>query len=47
VADLREFEEFVDTFPDSYSLPLYQSALRRLEETGIPYRCVPVTILHG
>jgi len=38
VADLREFEEFVDIFPDSDSLPLYQSALQKLEQDGIPYR---------
>jgi hypothetical protein len=38
VADLREFEEFVDIFPDSDSLPLYQSALQKLEQDSVPYR---------
>jgi hypothetical protein len=38
VADLREFEEFVDIFPDSDSLHLYQSALQKLEQDGVPYR---------
>jgi hypothetical protein len=38
VADLKEFEEFVDIFPDSDSLQLYQSALKKLERGGIPYR---------
>lgn len=38
VADLREFEEFTEIFPDVELLPLYQTALRQLENTGIPYR---------
>ncbi|XP_018332761.1 mitoguardin [Agrilus planipennis] len=38
VADLREFEEFSDFFADLEQLPLYQSALRQLEEGGIPCR---------
>jgi hypothetical protein len=38
VADLKEFEEFVDIFPDADSVPLYQSALKKLEQGGIPYR---------
>lgn len=38
VADLREFEEFSEFFPDLESLPLYQSALRHLEGGGIPCR---------
>ncbi|GLH10188.1 Mitoguardin [Gryllus bimaculatus] len=40
VADLREFEEFADIFPDFDSLPLYQAALRQLEDSGVPYRCL-------
>nr|XP_023016997.1 mitoguardin [Leptinotarsa decemlineata] len=38
VADLREFEEFAEYFPDLESLPLYQAALRQLESGGIPCR---------
>jgi len=40
VADLREFEEFSDTFADLSTLPLYQSALKQYEEEGIPCRCL-------
>ena len=40
VADLREFEEFADVFPDAESLVLYQSAVKKVEEASIPYRCV-------
>lgn len=40
VADLREFEEFAEIFPDYDNLPLYQSALKQLEESGVPYRCL-------
>ncbi|CAG9769118.1 unnamed protein product [Ceutorhynchus assimilis] len=38
VADLKEFEEFSDYFPDLESYPLYQVALRQLENGGIPCR---------
>lgn len=38
MADLREFEEFSEFFPDLESLPLYQAALRQLENGGIPCR---------
>lgn len=38
IADLREFEEFSEFFPDLESLPLYQAALRQLENGGIPCR---------
>lgn len=38
VADLREFEEFSELFPDIETLPLYQAALRQLENGGIPCR---------
>ncbi|XP_068902701.1 mitoguardin isoform X1 [Tenebrio molitor] len=38
VADLREFEEFSDYFPDLEQFPLYQAALRHLENGGIPCR---------
>lgn len=39
VADLREFEEFSEFFPDLESFPLYQNALRQLENGGgIPCR---------
>lgn len=38
VADLREFEEFTEYFPDLEQLPLYQAALIQLEDGGIPCR---------
>ncbi|CAH1105664.1 unnamed protein product [Psylliodes chrysocephalus] len=38
VADLREFEEFSEYFPDLESYQLYQSALRQVENGGIPCR---------
>lgn len=40
MADLREFEEFSDTFADLTTLPLYQSALKQFEDAGIPCRCL-------
>ncbi|KAL0273670.1 UNVERIFIED_CONTAM: hypothetical protein PYX00_006295 [Menopon gallinae] len=46
VADLREFEEFSDVLTESYNFPLYQSALRQLEESGIPYRCLRTEMVH-
>lgn len=46
VADLKEFEEFVDILPDADSLPLYQSALRKMEQGGIPYRCLRTQMVH-
>ncbi|KAF5285732.1 hypothetical protein FQR65_LT02260 [Abscondita terminalis] len=38
VADLREFEEFSELFPDVEQFPLYQAALVQLEDGGIPCR---------
>lgn len=38
VADLRDLDEFQDTFPGLDTLPLYKDALKKLEEEGIPYR---------
>lgn len=35
---MREFDEFAELFPDVDNLLLYQSALRQLENTGIPCR---------
>ncbi|XP_049830433.1 mitoguardin [Schistocerca gregaria] len=46
VADLREFEEFVDIFPDIGSLALYQSATKQFEESGIPYRSLRTEMVH-
>ncbi|CAH1970528.1 unnamed protein product [Acanthoscelides obtectus] len=51
VADLREFEEFAEYFPDVDAYPLYQSALRRLEGTtndgsgGIPCRTLRTEVV--
>ncbi|KAL3274460.1 hypothetical protein HHI36_015847 [Cryptolaemus montrouzieri] len=38
VADLREFEDFSEFFPDLETFPLYQQALKQLENSGIPCR---------
>ncbi|XP_044759269.1 mitoguardin [Coccinella septempunctata] len=38
VADLREFEDFSEFFPDLEEFPLYQQALKQLENSGIPCR---------
>ncbi|XP_054282090.1 mitoguardin-like [Macrosteles quadrilineatus] len=46
VADLREFEEFVDLCTDTDQLPLYQSALRQFEDVGIPYRTLRTEMVH-
>ncbi|XP_022919156.2 mitoguardin [Onthophagus taurus] len=45
VADLREFEEFTEIFPDLESLPLYQAALRQLENGGIPCRTLRTDVV--
>lgn len=38
IADIREFEDFADTLPDYEDYPLYQNAIKHLEETVIPVR---------
>ncbi|XP_046398106.1 mitoguardin, partial [Ischnura elegans] len=40
VADLREFEAFAEVFTDYDNFPLYQTALKQIENGGIPYRCL-------
>lgn len=46
VADLREFEEFSDYFPDLDAYPLYQQALRQLENGGgIPCRTLRTDVV--
>ncbi|XP_066260011.1 mitoguardin [Euwallacea similis] len=45
VADLKEFEEFSDYFPDLDSHPLYQAALRQLENGGIPCRTLRTEVV--
>ncbi|KAK6632485.1 hypothetical protein RUM44_007527 [Polyplax serrata] len=40
VADLDEFDEFSDLFTDFSNLPLYQSAIQQVEDSGIPFRCL-------
>ncbi|KAJ9574967.1 hypothetical protein L9F63_007857, partial [Diploptera punctata] len=44
VADLREFEEFVDVFPDAESLILYQSAVKKVEEGTV--LCLRTHMVH-
>lgn len=38
IADLRDFEDFIEYFPEMEKYPLYQSAIKHLEEQPIPYR---------
>lgn len=38
VADLREFEEFLGASADLHRYPLYQSAIKHLEDNNVPYR---------
>ena len=38
MADLREFDEYVDLNVNVDELPFYQSALKHFEDNGIPYR---------
>lgn len=38
VADLREFEDFTEAFPELEKYPLYQSAVKILEDGTIPCR---------
>ncbi|XP_060516605.1 mitoguardin [Cylas formicarius] len=45
VADLKEFEEFQDYFPDLEAYPLYQIALSQLENGGIPCRTLRTEVV--
>jgi Mitoguardin len=40
IADLREFEEFLEEYPNLERYPLYESTVRNMEEQPIPYRCL-------
>lgn len=40
VADLREFEEFTEAFAELEQYPLYQSAIKHMEEQQIPCRTI-------
>ncbi|XP_067639475.1 mitoguardin isoform X1 [Eurosta solidaginis] len=44
VADMRDFEEFVETSYEQY--PLYNAALKQHEETPIPYRTIRADLVH-
>lgn len=46
VADLREFEEFFESMSDLHRYPLYQSAIRHLEENPIPYRTMRTELVN-
>ncbi|XP_063241749.1 mitoguardin [Bacillus rossius redtenbacheri] len=46
IADLREFEEFAECFPDAEELPLYQEARAQFESAGIPYRTLRTETVH-
>lgn len=46
IADIREFEEFADTMPDMEQYPLYQSAIRHLEENPIPVRTMRTELVN-
>ncbi|XP_063705311.1 mitoguardin [Culicoides brevitarsis] len=40
IADLREFEDFLEALPEMEKYPLYQSAVKHLEEQPVPYRSI-------
>lgn len=40
IADLREFEDFLEALPEMDKYPLYQSAVKHLEEQPVPYRSI-------
>lgn len=46
VADLREFEEFSSLPAEMHMYPLYESAVRHLEDTPIPYRAMRTEMLN-
>ncbi|CAH1395808.1 unnamed protein product [Nezara viridula] len=46
IADLREFEEYLDLSTDVEKLPFYQAAVKQFEEHGIPYRCLRTEMVH-
>lgn len=45
IADLREFEEFQESFSDAEQYPLFQNALKHMEEQPIPYRLLRTEML--
>ncbi|KAK9885188.1 hypothetical protein WA026_010695 [Henosepilachna vigintioctopunctata] len=45
VADLREFEDFSEFFPDIEAFPFYQQALKQLENSGIPCRTLRTDVV--
>lgn len=46
MADLREFEEFFESMSDIHRYPLYQSAIKHLEENPIPYRTMRTELVN-
>lgn len=46
VADLREFEEFSEAFPNLERYPLYQSAIKHLEDQSIPCRNIRTELVN-
>lgn len=46
VADLREFEEFSEAFPNLERYPLYQSAIKLLEDQAIPCRNIRTELVN-
>lgn len=46
VADLREFEEFSSLPAEMHMYPLYESAVRHLEDTPIPFRAMRTEMLN-
>lgn len=46
VADLREFEEFNESFPEFERYPLYQNAIKHFEENSIPYRSMRTELVN-
>lgn len=46
IADLREFEDFLEALPEMKKYPLYQSAVKHLEEQPVPYRSIRTEMLN-
>lgn len=46
IADLREFEDYSESFLEIDNYPLYQNALKELEDHSIPYRMMRTELVN-
>lgn len=46
IADLRDFEDFFEYFPEMEKYPLYQNAMKHLEDQAIPYRSLRTELVN-